>query len=83
VAEKLQVYQQNLKERTKQLKEMILELKKYQSQCNAYKFEIERLDKEIGNSKRQYFDAKKNGTLAMIPEQEEGPEEGMDPYQQQ
>jgi len=48
VAEKLQVYQQNLKERTMQLKEMVRELKNYQSQVNAYKFEIERLDKQIG-----------------------------------
>jgi biotin operon repressor len=31
VAEKLQVYQQNLKERTQQLKEMVKELKNYQS----------------------------------------------------
>jgi hypothetical protein len=31
VAEKLQVYQQNLKERTNQLKEMVKELKSYQS----------------------------------------------------
>ena len=45
VAEKLQVYQQNLKERGQQLKEMVKELKNYQSQVNAYNFEIERLNK--------------------------------------
>jgi len=44
VAEKLHVYQQNLKERTFQLKEMVKELKNYQSQVNAYRFEIERLE---------------------------------------
>ena len=40
VAEKLQVYQQNLKERTNQLKDMVKELKKYQSEVQSYKFEI-------------------------------------------
>lgn len=58
VAEKLQVYQQNLKERTNQLKEMVKELKNYQSQVNAYKFEIERLDKQIGSVKELYFNSK-------------------------
>lgn len=48
---------------------MVNELKNYQSQCNAYKFEIERLNKEIGKAKSQYFEAKKNGTLEMIPEE--------------
>lgn len=45
VTEKLVIYQQNLKERSKQLKEMVLELKNYQSQVHAYKFEIDRVDK--------------------------------------
>lgn len=58
MAEKLQVYQQNLKERTNQLKEMVKELKNYQSQVNAYKFEIERLDKQIGSVKELYFNSK-------------------------
>jgi len=44
VTEKLVIYQQNLKERCKQLKEMTAELKNYQSQVHAYKFEIERID---------------------------------------
>lgn len=72
VAEKLQVYQQNLKERSKQLKDMVSELKNYQSQCNAYKFEIERLDGEIGTKKREYFNARKTGQLQPIPEEMEG-----------
>lgn len=37
---------------------MVRDLKHYQSQVNAYKFEIERLDKEISNVKRYYFDSK-------------------------
>jgi hypothetical protein len=38
---------------------MANELKNYQSQVSAYKFEIERLDKEIGNIKKQYFEARR------------------------
>ena len=63
VAEKLQVYQQNLKERTNQLKEMVKELKNYQSQVNAYKFEIERLDRQIGSVKELYFNSKQSQAI--------------------
>lgn len=44
VTEKLVIYQQNLKERAKQLRDMVAELKKYKALCQATKFEIERLD---------------------------------------
>lgn len=63
MAEKLQVYQQNLKERTNQLKEMVKELKNYQSQVNAYKFEIERLDKQIGSVKELYFNSRQSQAI--------------------
>lgn len=71
MAEKLQVYQQNLKERSKQLKDMVGELKNYQSQVNAYRFEIERLDKKIGEVKQHYFEARKQHNLGVIQEMEE------------
>ena len=58
IAERLSIYQQNLKERTGKLKEMVRDLKNYQSQVNAYKFEIERLDKEIGGIKQLYFNSR-------------------------
>mmetsp|Transcript_9966 Transcript_9966/g.16746 ORF Transcript_9966/g.16746 Transcript_9966/m.16746 type:complete len:145 (-) Transcript_9966:30-464(-) len=63
VAEKLQVYQQNLKERTNQLKEMVKELKSFQSQVNATRFEIERLDKQMGTVKELYFSNKQNQVI--------------------
>lgn len=63
VAEKLQVYQQNLKERTNQLKEMVKELKNYQSQVNAYKFEIERLDGKINEIKELYFNSRQSQAI--------------------
>lgn len=75
VAEKLQVYQQNLKERTNQLKEMVKELKNYQSQVNAYKFEIERLDRQIGSVKELYFNSKQSQA---IQEDMEGENADMD-----
>ena len=71
VAEKLQVYQQNLKERSKQLKEMVAELKNYQSQVNAYRFENERLDKQINDLKQAYFATKRNQDLGIIREMDE------------
>ena len=77
VADKLQVYQQNLKERSKQLKDMVAELKNYQSQVNAYRFENERLEKQIGDIKQMYFNGKRQGNLQVIREEEEGPQ-GMD-----
>lgn len=59
VTEKLVIYQQNLKERGKQLKEMVLELKKYQSQVHAYKFEIERIDGQVRQCKDHYYQLKR------------------------
>ena len=40
------------------MKEMVRDLKNYQSQVNAYKFEIERLDKEVSGIKQLYFNSK-------------------------
>lgn len=75
VAEKLQVYQQNLKERAKQLKDMVAELKNYQAQVNAYRFENERLDKQIGDIKNMWFQTRRAGNtgapLGIIKEEEE------------
>jgi archaellum component FlaC len=75
----LQVYQQNLKERGHQLKEMVNELKNYQSQVNAYKFEIERLDKQIGSVKELYFNTRQN---QIIYEDMEGEQTGDQEMQQ-
>ena len=57
------MYQQNLKERTNQLKEMVKELKNYQSQVNAYKFEIERLDGKINEIKELYFNSRQSQAI--------------------
>ena len=76
VAEKLEVYQQNLKERMNQLKQYMKELQAYQAQVNAYKYEIERIDKEINGLKQEYFHHRRKEGAGMppepIPEEDEG-----------
>jgi hypothetical protein len=55
---------------------MVKELKNYQSQVNAYKFEIERLDKQIGSVKELYFNSRQSQAI-----QEDMEGEDMDQYQ--
>lgn len=50
---------------------MVAELKNYQSQVHAYKFENERLDKQVSDIKQMYFTHKKKGTLGIIAEMDE------------
>ncbi|KAK2157569.1 hypothetical protein NP493_1866g00018 [Ridgeia piscesae] len=59
VAEQLQIYQQTLKEKTKQMKGMVSELNMYESQVGEYKYEIERLARELQDVKKKYFMQKK------------------------
>lgn len=59
VAEQLQIYQQTMKEKTKQMKAMASELNMYESQVNEYKYEIERLARELQEVKKKYFLQKK------------------------
>ena len=42
---------------------MVKELKNYQSQVNAYRFEIERLDKQVSSVKELYFSSKQNEVI--------------------
>ncbi|XP_057307305.1 cilia- and flagella-associated protein 58-like [Hydractinia symbiolongicarpus] len=55
VAEQLSVYQQNLKEKTKQMKAMASELNMYEAQVQDYKYDIERLSRELQDVKKKYF----------------------------
>ena len=59
VAEQLSVYQQNLKEKTRQMKAMASELNMHQAQINEYKYEMERLKRELQNVKRKYYEQKR------------------------
>ena len=76
VAEKLQVYQQNLKDRAKQLKDMVGELKNYQAQVTAYRFENERLDKQISDLKQMWFQNRRQNAGALGVIQEMNDEDG-------
>jgi len=59
VAEQLSIYQQTLKEKTKQMKTMASELNMYESQVQDYKYDIERLSRELQDIKKKYFMHKK------------------------
>eukprot|EP00958_Prasinococcus_capsulatus_P017401 scaffold1959_cov403-Prasinococcus_capsulatus_cf.AAC.11 len=59
VAEQLTIYQQNLREKTRQTKAMTSEVQMYQAQINEYKYEIGRLGKELHQMKQKYFDQKR------------------------
>merc|ERR1719163_244228 len=63
VAEQLSVYQQNLKDRTRQMKAMASELNMYQAQVNEYKYEIERLTRELQDVKRKYYEQKRRDQM--------------------
>ncbi|KAI1886815.1 hypothetical protein AGOR_G00199690 [Albula goreensis] len=59
VAEQIQIYQQTLREKTKQLKALTSELNMYESQTQEYKYQIERLDHELQNVKKKYLTQKR------------------------
>ena len=56
---------------------MVKELKNYQSQVNAYKFEIERLDRQIGSVKELYFNSKQSQVIQEDMEGENAAEAGI------
>uniref|UniRef100_A0A673XAD5 Cilia and flagella associated protein 58 n=1 Tax=Salmo trutta TaxID=8032 RepID=A0A673XAD5_SALTR len=58
-AEQLQIYQQTLRQKTKQLKALSSELNMYESQTQEYKYEIERLAHELQNIKKKYLTQKR------------------------
>lgn len=60
VAEQLRIYQETLRTKTKQMKRLASELNMYESQSSDYKYEIERLARELQDVKKKYFHIKKN-----------------------
>nr|CAB3228189.1 coiled-coil domain-containing protein 147 [Phallusia mammillata] len=59
VAEQLRIYQETLRGKTKQMKRLASELNMYESQSSEYKYEIERLARELQDVKKKYFLHKK------------------------
>ncbi|KAL4853863.1 Cilia- and flagella-associated protein 58 [Chlorella vulgaris] len=50
-----------LREKTKQMKSLASELDMYQAQVQDYKYDIERLQREMAEVKRRYFEQKRSG----------------------
>ena len=59
VAEQLSVYQQGLRDKTKSMKAMASELNMYQAQTSEYKYEVDKLTRDLGDVKKRYFDHKR------------------------
>ena len=62
-AEQLSVYRSSLKEKTRQMKAMASELNMLHAQGNEYKYEIERLVRELNDMKRKYFETRRREQL--------------------
>ncbi|NWH61005.1 CFA58 protein, partial [Geococcyx californianus] len=58
-AKQLQLYQHTLRQKTKQMKVLTSELNMYESQGKEYKYEIERLGKELLKVKKKYLAQKR------------------------
>ena len=64
VAEQLNIYQQDLRRRNVLMKSMASELNMSSTQSAEYRYEIERLNRELQEVKKHYFELKmKNSTL--------------------
>eukprot|EP00927_Polykrikos_kofoidii_P086832 TRINITY_DN9844_c0_g1_i2.p1 TRINITY_DN9844_c0_g1~~TRINITY_DN9844_c0_g1_i2.p1 ORF type:complete len:866 (-),score=241.92 TRINITY_DN9844_c0_g1_i2:1599-4196(-) len=64
VREQLELYQESLVAKTKQMKAMQSELRTYQAQVGDYKDEIERLARDLQEIKRKYFEQKRREQMA-------------------
>lgn len=62
-AEKLSLLQKTLNSKTRKLKEMAGEINMYQAKTNQYKYDIERIVKEIQEIRRKYNEQKKREQL--------------------
>uniref|UniRef100_UPI00358EC3C2 cilia- and flagella-associated protein 58 n=1 Tax=Myxine glutinosa TaxID=7769 RepID=UPI00358EC3C2 len=59
VAEQLLIYQQALRKKAKQMKSLAAELNMYESQCQEYKADNERLNHDMQDIKKKYFAQKR------------------------
>jgi chromosome segregation ATPase len=72
VAEQLNVYQQNLKKKSSQMKAMASEVNMYQAQVNEFKYELERSNRELMDMKKKFYENKRKEQLAREIEDEAG-----------
>jgi len=71
VAEQLNIYQQDLRLRNTQMKCIAAELNMSSSQASEFKYEVERLNRELQEVKKQYFEMKMNHQL-LVRERADG-----------
>lgn len=62
-AQQLSILQKSLNSKTRKLKEMAGEINMYQASTNQYKYDIERIVKEIQEIRRKYNEQKKREQL--------------------
>eukprot|EP01006_Ploeotia_vitrea_P054260 TRINITY_DN67868_c2_g2_i1.p1 TRINITY_DN67868_c2_g2~~TRINITY_DN67868_c2_g2_i1.p1 ORF type:complete len:887 (+),score=163.54 TRINITY_DN67868_c2_g2_i1:147-2807(+) len=65
VAEQLNIYHENLRKSNHQMKRMASELNMGQTQVSEYKYEIERLTRELQESKKKFFAEKNKNQILM------------------
>ncbi|KAJ9441699.1 Cilia- and flagella-associated protein 58 [Diplonema papillatum] len=63
VAEQLNIYHENLRKRNVQMKHMAAELNMASTQTSNYKYENERLTRELHDTKKRYFEQKSRNHL--------------------
>merc|ERR1711979_128025 len=73
VVEEVAKQQGSLKEKTKQMKAMAAELNMYHAQLSDYKDEIERLTKELQDTKRRYYEQRHREQLLKDTSRAENP----------
>merc|ERR1712113_868915 len=73
IVEEVSKQQTGLKERTKQMKSMAAELNMYHAQLSDYKDEIERLTKELQDTKRRYYEQRHREQLLKDTSRTENP----------
>jgi len=64
VAEQLTAYQSSLRSKARQMKAMASELNMYQAQAHEFKYEVERVSRELQDTKRKYYEQKRRDQLA-------------------
>ena len=63
VAEQLGAYQHTLKQKTRQMKAMASELNMSQAQVNEYRYEIERIQRDLADVKKKYYQQKRKEAM--------------------
>eukprot|EP01059_Diplonema_ambulator_P034232 TRINITY_DN757_c0_g1_i1.p2 TRINITY_DN757_c0_g1~~TRINITY_DN757_c0_g1_i1.p2 ORF type:complete len:888 (+),score=470.00 TRINITY_DN757_c0_g1_i1:4677-7340(+) len=63
IAEQLNIYHENLRKRNVQMKHMAAELNMASTQTSNYKYEIERLTRELHDTKKKFFEQKSRNHL--------------------